>query len=260
MIALAVSVLLASLAGSAHCAGMCGGVALFCGGAGQCAGVRSARATALYHAARWASYAAVGGVAGLVGAAVDAGGMLAGVQRAAALVAGLGVALVGVSMLMRARGDAAPAVSMPAWAQRGLARLHALAVRLPPHARATAIGALTPLLPCGWLWAFVAVAAGCGGAALGAVVMSAFWLGTLPALLMVGVGAAALGGDRRRWASALAGLLMVVVGVHTAFVRGPMADRALSAGAGVAMGAVSARGEEGERELPPCCRRDKEAP
>lgn len=228
---------------------------MFCGGAGQCGAARSLRATGLYHLARLFGYIVVGCVAGCAGHAVDAGGLLAGMQRAAALLAGVTVALVGVSMLMRARGGSAVGVWMPPWAQRVLGRLHGLAVRLPPDARALALGALTPLLPCGWLWAFVAVAAGSGGAASGCLVMAIFWLGTLPALLMAGLGAAALGGDRRRWVSAMAGTLMVVVGVHTAFVRAPLAERALSVRAGVALGSGGA-----DAVVPPCCRSREDAP
>lgn len=257
MIALLTSVLAASVAGSPHCAGMCGGVALFCGGAGQCGARRSVRASALYHGARLVSYALAGAFAGGVGLAVDAGGVLVGVQHAAAIAAGLMVALVGVSLLVRARQGMVGGITAPAWIERMAVGLRAVAVRLPPHARSLAIGVLTPLLPCGWLWAFVAVAAGSGGALVGAAVMAAFWAGTLPALLLAGVGSAMFGGDRRRWASALAGVLMVVVGVHTAFVRGPMAARAVTAGPGVAMGAVA-----GEREdlRPPCCRVPEVAP
>ncbi|MFQ5457683.1 MAG: sulfite exporter TauE/SafE family protein, partial [Myxococcota bacterium] len=40
-------------------------------------------------------------------------------------------------------------------------------------------------------------AAGSGGAANGALVMSAFWLGTLPVMLAVGVGLQALAGPLR---------------------------------------------------------------
>ncbi len=255
MIGLAASVLAASVAGSPHCAGMCGGVAMFCGGAGQCGMARSMRATALYHVSRLVGYMLVGCIAGVAGIAVDAGGTLAGMQRAAAMLAGVIVALVGVSMLMRARGGPSAGISMPRWIQRGIGQLHALAVRLPPDARAVALGMLTPLLPCGWLWAFVAVAAGSGSATLGSWVMAVFWLGTLPALLMVGLGAAVTGGERRRWASALAGTLMVVVGVHTAFVRAPLAERALSAQAGVAMDEGA-----GEASMPPCCRSAEDGP
>lgn len=226
---------------------------MFCGGVGQCGAARSLRATALYHAARLGSYAAAGAIAGAAGMAVDAGGVLVGVQHAAAIAAGLMVALVGASLLARARAGAAVGVSAPAWIDRGVARLRAVAVRLPPDARSLAIGALTSLLPCGWLWAFVAVAAGSGSARAGAAVMGVFWIGTLPALLLAGLGSAMIGGERRRWASALAGVLMIVVGLHTAFVRGPLAARAVTATPDVAMGEVSGAAPD-EDGRPPCCR------
>ena len=46
-------------------------------------------------------------------------------------------------------------------------------------------GLITGLLPCGWLWAFAISAAGTGSPVVGAMLMIAFWLGTVPA--MVGV-------------------------------------------------------------------------
>ena len=94
MIALAGSVLLASLVGSPHCAGMCGGIAAFCGGVGECGGRRSMAAGAAYHGARAVSYVAVGALAGAFGQLLDAGGAFVGVQRIAALAAGLTVASV----------------------------------------------------------------------------------------------------------------------------------------------------------------------
>jgi sulfite exporter TauE/SafE len=56
----------------------------------------------------------------------------------------------------------------------------------PPVVRAGATGLLTTLLPCGWLYAFVAVAAGSGSAFNGAATMVFFWLGTIPALTVLG--------------------------------------------------------------------------
>ncbi len=45
------------------------------------------------------------------------------------------------------------------------------------------MGAITGLIPCGWLWAFVITAAGTGSPVSGALVMLAFWLGTVPAMV-----------------------------------------------------------------------------
>ena len=52
-----VSVFLVGLLGGLHCAGMCGGIAAFCGGVGECSAKRSMGASAVYHASRLASYA-----------------------------------------------------------------------------------------------------------------------------------------------------------------------------------------------------------
>ena len=229
MIALASSVLAASLVGSLHCAGMCGGIAACAGGAGECSARRSALASSIYHVSRGLSYAAVGVVAGAVGQAVDSGGMLVGVQRVAAIAAGLMVALVGVALLVRASGaGGATDVRPPEWISRAVAWIHRRALRLAPPQRAATIGLASVLLPCGWLWAFAAVAAGTGVWWQGAVVMVAFWIGTVPVLAALGAGIASLGGARRRWVTAVAGAAMVAVGVHTAFVRAPLAERALA--------------------------------
>ncbi|HRC54941.1 MAG TPA: sulfite exporter TauE/SafE family protein [Kofleriaceae bacterium] len=79
--------------------------------------------------------------------------------------------------------------------------------------RALGLGLLNAVLPCGWLWAFVALAAGTGSALLGASTMLAFWLGTMPALL----GATALATPllarvRSRWPLVTAALVMSLAG------------------------------------------------
>lgn len=229
MIALVLSVLVASLVGSVHCAGMCGGIAACASGIGEC-GVRlSAWASAWYHLARGLSYAVVGAVAGAVGQAVDGGGGLIGVQRGAAVIAGLSVALVGTSLIARAGGTPAAATGAPQWLARAIAAVHRRAVRLPPERRAAALGLASALLPCGWLWAFAAVAAGTGLWWAGALVMAAFWLGTVPLLAALSAGVASLGLVRRRWITALAGMAMIAVGVHTTVSRAPLASAALEA-------------------------------
>jgi sulfite exporter TauE/SafE len=53
--------------------------------------------------------------------------------------------------------------------------------------------------------------------------MLAFWAGTVPLLALFGVGIASLGGARRQLLTALAGLAMVAVGVHTAAMRASLA-------------------------------------
>jgi len=49
------------------------------------------------------------------------------------------------------------------------------------------IGLITTLLPCGWLYAFVALALASADPQKAVVIMFFFWLGTLPAMVAVGV-------------------------------------------------------------------------
>lgn len=51
------------------------------------------------------------------------------------------------------------------------------------------LGVVTALLPCGWLYAFLAIAMGSGGVKSAALVMAFFWTGTLPILSIIGISA-----------------------------------------------------------------------
>ncbi len=224
MISAALAVLAASLVGSAHCAGMCGGIAAMCAGAGDCSARQSIAASSVYHCCRLVSYAAVGALAGSVGTLLNAGGVLVGVQEIAALLAGLAIAIVGVGLLMKAGGVHSGHSTLPSWLGRLLGSVQRAAASMPPRRRAMVIGLATPLLPCGWLWAFAAVAAGTGSMLGGMLVMIAFCIGTVPVLAVVGAGIAGLGGTQRRLLSALAGVAMIAVGVYTAGMRAPLAQ------------------------------------
>ena len=263
VLALAGTVLASSVLGSAHCAGMCGGLALAASGSmGAKDGSRTMR-QAGYHVGRLVSYAVVGAIAGLVGAAVDDAGTLVGVQRVAAIVAGSMIALMGVIAIARAVGLRVPAASVPMPMVRMAQRVHAATLRLPPNARGLPLGLATPLLPCGWLYAFAAIAAASASVALGVMVMAAFWLGTVPAVVIASNGARIAFARLGRAAPIVAGIAMIAVGLHAALVRGGAAERAMSEvrGAqlqGVSVVELSNRAEAQASELPPCCREVKQ--
>jgi len=267
MIALLGTVLAASLAGSVHCAGMCGGIATVSGGCASreaCgsnrAGIRKAlAATLMYHAARLGGYATAGAVAGSIGAALQIGGELLGIQRLAGIVAGVSVMLAGVAILLH-HGGFSSKVAMP----RGLERVMLAGTRwsaaASPGVRAAALGGLSVLLPCGWLWAFLAVAAGAGSPIGGALVMAVFWVGTVPILVAIGMGVQFVGGLWRGRVAVIAALAMIVVGLHAMLLassRGDaLGDFDLRA-AGDASGAIH-RVHAASEELPPCCRSEND--
>lgn len=213
MIALIGSVLVSSLVGSPHCAGMCGGFVCFVAGDGRGAGRRLA--VAAYNAGRLLSYLALGLVAGAVGHGVDRLGAAAGVARAAATAAGALMVLWGGFELGKALGWwRAPRPRPAPW--HGALAAAARAVRdWPPAARGLAIGLATTLLPCGFLYAFVAVAAGTGSAISGVLVMAAFWLGTVPVMAGLGLVAEQAIARLRRRAPAWTALALLAIGLLT---------------------------------------------
>lgn len=259
VLALAGTVLASSVLGSAHCAGMCGGLALAASGpVGASEGSRVARQLG-YHTGRLASYAVVGAIAGLVGSVVDDAGTLVGVQRVAAIVAGSMIALMGAVAVARAMGVRVPAAGVPMPLVRMAQRVHAATLRLPPNYRGVPLGLATPLLPCGWLYAFAAISAASASAPLGAFVMAAFWLGTVPAVVLASNGARIAFARLGRAAPIVAGVAMIGVGLHAAIVRGGAAERAMSEVRGARVQAASVvelsnRADAQADELPPCCR------
>ncbi|HEX6764888.1 MAG TPA: sulfite exporter TauE/SafE family protein [Polyangiaceae bacterium] len=211
-------VLVASFAGSLHCAAMCGPFAAAVSGFGT-AGRASSATIAAYHLGRLATYLGLGAVAGLVGGALDLAGSAAGVGRISAFVAAAILILSGVSTLAARNGFVELRNKAPRRFGRRLGDLLVWARDLPAFPRALLMGSSTALVPCGWLYAFVATAAGSGRVASALVVMGAFWLGTVPSLLAAGIGWRGLFarlGSHARTASAL---LIIASGVFILAMR-----------------------------------------
>lgn len=94
--------------------------------------------------------------------------------------------------------------------------------KLPPTARATSLGALTPLLPCGLLYGAFAASLAAGSFGAGALALSAFGAGAVPALVLSQLPAGALlrgQGRGARWARrAIPALAAVVVAARAHFL------------------------------------------
>ncbi len=230
------AVLMASLVGSLHCVAMCGPLAaLHHGGAraGRDGKARAWRGLSLHQLGRGLGYLGLGVLAGIAGKLVDLAGAALAIQRAAMIGAAAALVAWGLLLASRAAGhplarvlgkararagagemagsgaSAATTSPAPGWFGRGLVQLK----KHPPARRAFGLGLLNALLPCGWLWAFVALAASTGHPLAGAATMLAFWLGTLPALL----GASALAAPllrhlRPRWPLVTAALVFGLAG------------------------------------------------
>lgn len=202
-------ILAASLLGSAHCAAMCGGFVCF-----YAPESRKLRGHLLYNGGRLAAYVALGAMAGALGAGVAHLGALAGIARGATLVGGAMMIVWGLTGILAAAGvrlrqGSALQRGLQAWIGDALERLRGRSVAT----RALAMGLLTSLLPCGWLYVFAAAAGTTGKPLDGAVVMLVFWAGTLPAMLAVGFGAQRLFGPLRRRLPVVSAVAVAVIGV-----------------------------------------------
>lgn len=208
----------ASLLGSLHCFGMCGGfVGVYAAGAPK--GAWGHHVT--YSLGRLLTYVMLGVLAGTLGSAVDfaVGG------RVAAVVAGLLIVAWGGVLLAQTAGWSFGGRA-PSWMHGVLARVLPRLAHRPPIVRALILGMASTALPCGWLYSFAASAAGTGSAEGGALLMAAFWAGTVPAMLGAGFGFQRLGRLLGPKLGVLMPVALIVVGLFTIVQRTPMSGSA----------------------------------
>lgn len=190
---------------------MCGGFVCFYAGSTSGHEPAALRAHAMYNIGRLASYLLLGAVAGALGVGVSKVGSLVGISHAAAVVAGALMVGWAVSTIAAQRGVSIGALHAPLAWQRALGRVLQSVREQPIAVRAGLTGLFTTLLPCGWLYVFVATAAGTGTVRSAMATMALFWLGTVPAMLAVGVGAqTALAPFRRRLPAFSAAVVLVM--------------------------------------------------
>lgn len=207
--------MLGGLLGSAHCAGMCGGFAMTLGAHAPSWRTNLARQL-VYGGGRLFTYAALGAVAGYGGRKLVLASPVVNVQAWLAVAAGLLLiwqGLVATSVLRRVRrikGSTLPCM--------GPSLLGSLLRTRGVVAPLTA-GVLTGLLPCGLVYAFVALAVSGGTMGRGMVTMFAFGLGTLPMMTAIGLGTSLVGLAARQhllkaaaWCVVLTGVLSIARG------------------------------------------------
>jgi sulfite exporter TauE/SafE len=224
---LTLSAFLVGLLGGVHCAGMCGGIV----GAlsnGLAPGIRSSRwrflsALLAYNGGRIISYSLAGLLLGLLGQQVGALQVF-GSFPIGRVVGGVFMILFGFylagwwhALLLLEKAGAL------LWR-----RIEPLGRRFIPIrgiGAAFLLGLVWGWLPCGMVYAVLALALASGNVLYGGLVMLAFGLGTLP--LMVGMGFA-LGKLTRmlqgRILRTLAGVTVMLFGLYTLFLAPPMHD------------------------------------
>lgn len=204
----------AGLLGSTHCLGMCAGISGMFTLNAAARGLRAQLPVALvYNAGRIASYAILGAVVAVFGSTLlDIMPSLAGPLR---LIGGILIVLIGLQIAFTWR-VLQPLERMGGQLWTKVAPLARGLLPVTSMPKAAVLGLMWGLLPCGLVYSVLLMAATSAESARGAMIMIAFGLGTLPAMLATGLGAIQLNRILgRRGARLGAGLLIIIVGLLT---------------------------------------------
>ena len=168
---------IAGLVTSAHCAGMCG---LLTCGLGIAGGPNQVAQVAGYHSGRLLAYLGVGAIAGAIGY-LPIHRFTEGSSHVVPWFLVLFLVFIGLGLERFL--PAVPGVS------RMVAPLRLRFARLSGTRKGIAVGLLTPLLPCGPLWAMIGMGLLSGSPVRGAELMLVFGIGTVPLLWLMQSGA-----------------------------------------------------------------------
>ena len=203
------------VAGLSSCAALVGGVVLSMGKQwSQLYGeedslIKKLEPHFMFNAGRVISYALLGALLGLIGAKLQLSLTVSSVIAVAVAILMLVVALqmLGIRYFQRFQ------LALPKFITRSVANEKKFKGRSMP----LVMGALTFFLPCGFTLSAQSIALLSGSALHGGLIMLAFALGTLPTLLLIGVGSARLSGDQKRSATftKIAGILLLFFSLYT---------------------------------------------
>jgi len=242
--------MLAGFAGSFHCVGMCGGFA--CGLAQTRHGSKTGLLlhSLLYNTGRVVTYAFIGALAGLLGhvlidghshavglapdfAVIGLDTMTHGVDHAALTSGPHGMVLAdemgwtqrglsvlaGLLMLVMALELLGIRHRVPAtWARLGgesFAKIFRTLLLSKRPSAALALGVANGFLPCPLVYAFAAAAVAIGSVPDAILLMTAFGLGTFPAMLFMGVVGVLMTPAVRKWGVRFSGGFVMVIGLVT---------------------------------------------
>jgi uncharacterized protein len=212
--------------GSFHCLGMCGPIvmaySLQLSPAGTAAGgpgiVRFAALThhAAFHGGRIFSYTILGGLAGILAQGVNVQRFFMDLRGGMSLLAG--VVMVGMGLVLL---RFLPFPSTAIGSKTGVAGLPARWISRFVGSRGiwgkAALGVATGFLPCMLPWAMVVKATTTSGMGEALATMLLFGLGTVPALLLLGLSSSAISMKFRLLGDRIAASSVIVMGAILAF-------------------------------------------
>lgn len=219
--------LVTGLLGSAHCLGMCAGISgLFAVNAGIGTLRRQLPMAIAYNTGRVLTYAILGAIVASFGSALIASKPT--LARPILLITGTVIILIGLQVAFNWR-LLNPIERMGGVLWQKLAPIARHLVPVTSMPRALGLGLLWGWLPCGLVYSVLLIAATTAQPLTGAVTMVAFGIGTMPAMVLTGVGAAQLSAIMRRRGARL-GLGLLIVGLGILTIMMPVSRWLASAG------------------------------
>lgn len=204
--------------GFGHCIGMCGPIVI-----SLSLKIKSGNTTwpqVLYNAGRVTTYSVLGGIMGITGSFTMVTSRIAGLQKGILIVSGILIVVMGLLMSgwlskIKCFGDYSTLQRFISKAYGGLTRSRSVAAYYP-------IGLVLGLLPCGPVYTVLIASARAGmeassvwsGFFKGMILMTAFGIGTVPALMVVGKLAGLKWLTCRNLIYKLGAITMMVVGVY----------------------------------------------
>lgn len=163
------AVIFASLAGSSHCAAMCGPVSVLL--------KNNRESIHFYNLGRLITYLLLGFIAGTVGKEFlnSHYGWISGIST---LIISSVIIYLGLKLLLNKNAGLHLPNAFSFLFSRRLKFLNGLNRNI----RSLIIGIINGFIPCGWLYVFVLASITLKSSLMGAVLMFFFWLGTVPAM------------------------------------------------------------------------------
>ncbi len=166
------AVIAASIIGSIHCVGMCGALAMT-------AGAQSRKGLVNYHLGRLLGYFSVGALAGFLGSEFINSEMKY-ISIISTVFLGISFFVIGLSIMRKGQLHIKQPAFLKLFYQNRVGRI--LQSKTSHSVSSFLIGLLSPLLPCGWLYGFILIAVATNNPLWGGILLTSFWIGTLPAL------------------------------------------------------------------------------
>ena len=166
------AIIAASIIGSIHCVGMCGALAMT-------AGAQSRKGLAYYHIGRLLGYFSVGALAGFLGSEFINSEMKY-ISLISTVFLSVSFLVIGFSIIKKGQLHMKQPAFLKLFYQNRVGRI--LESKTSHSVSSFLIGLLSPLLPCGWLYGFILIAVATNNPLWGGILLTSFWIGTLPAL------------------------------------------------------------------------------